>query len=106
MGENSKKTLSLIIEESNNGGIKDMFSCSLFEVYDETVRDKISQYKRFDIIVYRDEMNDSFSSGKLYDECNKANQELLKYHGEILPISFIESWVNQYNDVSMSLKLS
>ena len=51
-----------------------MFSCSLFEVYDETVRDKISQYKRFDIIVYRDEMNDSFSSGKLYDECNKATK--------------------------------
>ena len=105
LGENSKKTLSLIMEESDNGDIKDMFSCSLFEVNDETVRDKISQYKRFDIIVYRDEMNDSFSSGKLYDECNKANQELLKYHGEILPITFIESWVNQYNDVSMSLNV-
>ena len=72
-------------------------------MYDETVRDKISfQYKRFDIIVYRDEMNDSFSSGKLYDECNKTNQELLKYHGEILPITFIESC---YNAVSMSLNV-
>lgn len=105
VGNKSKRYLNLLIEENENGKIRDIYSCYDF-CTDQNTIDKSK--RRFSITIYNDEKVDFIPNSTytyLKNKCARAIYELQSITDRLITKDELIEWVSKYEFLFSSFEL-